>query len=74
MAMTLAPPLAPVDELAPILLPHDVRLSCDQFEAVCRANPDAVLELGIDGQMPINRGDGRCSTAPVAFASPMARC
>lgn len=51
MAMTPAPPSAPVDPLAPILLPHDVRLSCEQFEAVCRANPDAVLELGTDGQL-----------------------
>lgn len=51
MAMTLAPPSAQTESLAPILLPQDVKLSLEQFEAVCRANPDAVLELSHDGEL-----------------------
>lgn len=51
MAMTIAPPSAPGDALAPILLPQDVRLSHDQFVAVCQANPDAVLELSSAGEL-----------------------
>lgn len=49
--MTLAPPSAPKDALPPILLPQDVQLSYDQFVAVCRANPDAVLELSHEGKL-----------------------
>jgi len=37
--------------LAPLLLPHDLRLSPEQFAQVCEANPDAVLELAADGQL-----------------------
>jgi Uma2 family endonuclease len=53
--MTLAPP-APAfglhaDALAPLLLPEDLRLSPEQFAAVCAANPQAVLELTADGQL-----------------------
>ena len=31
--------------LAQLLLPDELRLTAEQFEAVCQANPDAVLEL-----------------------------
>ena len=53
--MTLAPPALAVgvhaDALAPLLLPEDLRLSPEQFAAVCAANPQAVLELTADGQL-----------------------
>jgi Uma2 family endonuclease len=56
--MTFAPPAAApaapeaaVSGLAPLLLPHDLRLSPEQFAQVCEANPDAVLELAADGQL-----------------------
>jgi len=56
--MTIAPPAAApaapeaaVSGLAPLLLPHDLRLSPEQFAQVCEANPDAVLELAADGQL-----------------------
>ncbi|MFN4868192.1 MAG: Uma2 family endonuclease [Cyanobium sp.] len=56
--MTFAPPAAApaapeaaVTGLAPLLLPHDLRLSPEQFAQVCEANPDAVLELAADGQL-----------------------
>jgi Uma2 family endonuclease len=32
-------------------LPWDLRLSQEQFERVCQANPDAVLELAADGTL-----------------------
>ena len=41
----------PVDALAPLLLPESLRLTAEQFEAVCRANPHAVLELDANGQL-----------------------
>ena len=47
--MTLA--TVPADALAPLLLPERLRLTADQFEAVCHANPDAVLELDASGQL-----------------------
>ena len=47
--MTLA--TVPADALAPLLLPKRLRLTADQFEAVCHANPDAVLELDASGQL-----------------------
>jgi Uma2 family endonuclease len=50
--MTLAPPCTPsTPALAPLLLPWDLHLSPEQFELVCQANPDAVLELAADGQL-----------------------
>jgi Uma2 family endonuclease len=56
--MTIAPPAsAPAapeaagTALAPLLLPHDLRLTPEQFALVCVANPDAVLELTADGQL-----------------------
>ena len=56
--MTIAPPAAvstapEADHtaLAPLLLPHDLRLTPEQFALVCEANPDAVLELAADGQL-----------------------
>jgi Uma2 family endonuclease len=39
------------DALAPLCLPLDLRLTPEQFELVCQANPDAVLELAADGQL-----------------------
>jgi Uma2 family endonuclease len=54
--MTIAPPdaapaahKAAVSGLAPLLLPHDLRLTPEQFALVCEENPDAVLELAADG-------------------------
>jgi Uma2 family endonuclease len=35
----------------PLLLPTQLRLSPEQFEQVCQANPDAVLELSAEGQL-----------------------
>ena len=56
--MTIAPPAsAPAapeaagTALAPLLLPHDLQLTPEQFALVCDANPDAVLELAADGQL-----------------------
>ena len=50
--MTLAPPTAPaLLGLEPLQLPWGIRLTPDQFELVCQANPDAVLELAADGQL-----------------------
>ena len=53
--MTLAPPALAggvhADALAPLLLPEDLRLSPEQFAAVCAANPQAVLELSAEGQL-----------------------
>lgn len=53
--MTLAPPALAVgvhaDALAPLLLPEDLRLTTEQFALVCKANPEAVLELTAAGQV-----------------------
>ncbi len=56
--MTIAPPaVAPAASevsgtgLTPLLLPHDLQLTPEQFALVCDANPDAVLELAADGQL-----------------------
>jgi len=58
--MTLAPPAASapsgpaepaVDGPSPLLLPPNLRLTPEQFELVCQANPEAVLELTADGQL-----------------------
>jgi Uma2 family endonuclease len=53
--MSLAPPAPAVgvhaDALAPLVLPEDLRLSPEQFAAVCAANPQAVLELTADGRL-----------------------
>jgi len=45
--MTLAEPLA--WSPAPLQLPADLLLTPEQFEQVCAANPEAVLELSADG-------------------------
>jgi len=51
--MALAPPPAttqpPGLEPTPLLLPWDLRLTPEQFERVCQANPEAVLELTAEG-------------------------
>jgi Uma2 family endonuclease len=53
--MALATPPAttqpPELEAAPLLLPWDLRLTPEQFERVCQANPEAVLELADDGHL-----------------------
>jgi len=56
--MTIAPPAsapaapeAAVTGLAPLLPPHDLLFTPEQFTLVCVANPDAVLELAADGQL-----------------------
>jgi Uma2 family endonuclease len=53
--MALAPPFTtaqlPELEPAPLLLPWDLRLTPEQFERVCQANPEAVLELAADGHL-----------------------
>jgi hypothetical protein len=53
--MSVAAPPVPVDRpadaLAPLLMPEDLRLTAEQFEAVCQANPDAVLELDASGHV-----------------------
>jgi Uma2 family endonuclease len=51
LAANPAPARAPGDALAPLLLPGDLRLTPEQFERVCQANPEAVLELDPDGQI-----------------------
>ncbi len=38
-------------ELEPLRLPRDLRLTPEQFERVCQANPEAVLELAADGHV-----------------------
>ncbi|MEB3304964.1 MAG: hypothetical protein VKL58_01985 [Cyanobacteriota bacterium] len=47
----LPPPPPPALEPAPLLLPPDLRLTPEQFERVCQANPEAVLELAADGTL-----------------------
>ncbi|MFN7899861.1 MAG: Uma2 family endonuclease [Synechococcaceae cyanobacterium] len=52
--MTLAPlSAAKAQELepAPLLLPPDLPLTPEQFERVCQANPEAVLELDALGRL-----------------------
>ena len=53
--MALAPSPATAQpaeqEPAPLLLPWDLRLTPEQFERVCQANPEAVLELAADGAL-----------------------
>ena len=53
--MALAPSAAtaqpPELEPVPLLLPSDLRLTPEQFERVCQANPEAVLELAADGHL-----------------------
>jgi Uma2 family endonuclease len=58
--------LAPDVGLPPLLLPHDLRLTPEQFALVCAANPEAVLELTADGQLiamtPTGGDTGRRNT------------
>lgn len=52
MAMTLATaPASPSDSLPHLRLPAELRLTPEQFEQVCAANREAVLELGADGRV-----------------------
>jgi Uma2 family endonuclease len=41
----------PLGELMTLTLPTDLRLTPEQFAAVCAANPEAVLELDADGRL-----------------------
>ena len=50
LPMALASPPA-TTEPAELRLPWDLRLTPEQFERVCQANPDAVLELAADGTL-----------------------
>jgi len=51
-AVTLAPPAPPTElGLQPLLLPGDLKLTPEQFAAVCERNPEAVLELDADGYL-----------------------
>jgi len=56
--MTLAPPAAPVDARAPLLVPQDLQLTAEQFAAVCQANPDAVSDADPEGTLK-RLGDDR---------------
>ena len=49
--MTLTTSPAPFDALAPLRLPHELRLTPEQFELVCAENREAVLELTADGRV-----------------------
>ena len=50
--MSLAPPSAEAPALLqPLQFPWQLRLTPEQFELVCQANPDAVLELAADGEL-----------------------
>ena len=57
MALASAPPSATSAQLPLELehqhlrLPWDLRLTPEQFEQVCQANPDAVLELDANGHL-----------------------
>lgn len=52
MALAPSPASSPAAlEPMPLLLPPDLRLTPDQFERVCQANPEAVLELAADGRV-----------------------
>jgi len=53
MALAPSPTTAQPPELEPmpLRLPWDLRLTPEQFERVCQANPEAVLELAADGHL-----------------------
>ena len=73
--MALAPVSAPPSasaplELEPLRLPWDLRLSQEQFERVCQANPDAVLELAADGTligMTPTGGETSCRNGQILY-------
>jgi Uma2 family endonuclease len=69
-AAASAAPEAAISGLAPLLLPHDLLLTPEQFAQVCEANPDAVLELAADGQLitmtPTGGETGRRNTRLLA--------
>lgn len=59
----------------PVQLAQQLRLSPEQFELVCEANPDAVLELSADGHLITTTPTGsetsaRTSTLVVLWAWP----
>ncbi len=66
MTLTTRPdPAAPSDALSSLRLPANLRLTPEQFEQVCQANPDAVLERSADGQLivmtPTGGDTGQCT-------------
>ena len=48
------------------MLPWDLHLTPEQFERVCQANPDAVLELDADGQLMVMTPTGGKQAAATA--------
>ena len=51
---------SPSDALAPVRLPEGLQLTSEQFAAMCRVNPNAVLELDASGtviHMPPTGGE-----------------
>jgi len=40
-----------MDVLAPLRWPDDLRFTPEQFERICSANPESVLELSADGEL-----------------------
>jgi Uma2 family endonuclease len=55
---------------APLMLPEQLTFSPEQFELVCAANPEAVLELDASGHlisMTPTGGDTSCSNSELLF-------
>ena len=56
---------------APLLLPAELHLSPEQFDLVCQANPDALLELSANGHlisMTPTGGDTSARNGALIFA------
>ena len=51
LTSTPAAPASPFEDLPPLRLPADLRLTPAQFEMVCAENREAVLELAADGRL-----------------------
>jgi Uma2 family endonuclease len=68
--MTAAPSAPPLDDLVPLRLPSGLRLTAEQFAAVCEANGEAVLELDAAGQiiqMTLTGGDTGARNGELIF-------
>ena len=68
--MTAAPSAPPLDDLVPLRLPSGLRLTAEQFAAVCEANREAVLELDAAGQiiqMTLTGGDTGARNGELIF-------
>ena len=60
--MTHPPPRLKLSQqrwVAPLLLPHNLRLTPEQFERRCATNPEAVLELTAEGRLIVMTPTGR---------------